>query len=254
MDETAIPGEGRRAARKGRHRPRVRAILLSAVVAVAAVALGFGVHRWVQSPQASTVRVSGIPSDVPTSVADLMTLSPVPNRAAPDFTLVDQRGQTVSLSGLRGRAVVLGFMDPHCTDICPIVSQEFVDAYRDLGSRAARAVFLSVNVNPFHNSPADMAAYSHEQGLDTIPSWHFLTGPVPALRAVWSHYGIGVSAPNPEADVLHTSILYFIDAHGVERFIASPMVDHTMKGASFLPAPSLRAWGKGIALVAADVS
>jgi peroxiredoxin len=46
-----------------------------------------------------------------------MGLSPVPARPAPGFTLTDQDGRTMSLSSFRGRAVVLEFMDPHCTDI-----------------------------------------------------------------------------------------------------------------------------------------
>lgn len=41
------------------------------------------------------------------------------------------------------RAVILEFMDTHCVDICPIVSQEFVDAYHDLGATASHAVFLA---------------------------------------------------------------------------------------------------------------
>ena len=37
---------------------------------------------------------------------------------------------------------------------------------------------------------------------------------------------------------------------GREAFLASPMVDHTQKGAAFLPAGQLTARGQGIALVA----
>jgi protein SCO1 len=60
-------------------------------------------------------------------------------RPALGFTLTDQDGRTLALSALRSKVVVLEFMDPHCTDICPIVSQEYVDAYRDLGALAARS-------------------------------------------------------------------------------------------------------------------
>ena len=38
----------------------------------------------------------------------------------------------------RGHAVVLEFMDPHCTDVCPLVSAEFIDAYHDLGGAAGQ--------------------------------------------------------------------------------------------------------------------
>jgi cytochrome oxidase Cu insertion factor (SCO1/SenC/PrrC family) len=234
-------------------RPRAWLIGLT-VLAVAAGSLGYGIGRWHESAHSSLMRASGIPSAVPTSIAGLMGLSPVPNKAAPDFTLVDQSGRTVSLSSMKGRSVVLEFMDPHCTDICPIVSQEFIDAYKDLGPRSATTVFVAVNVNAFHHATADMAAYSREQGLDSIPDWHFLTGPVPALQAVWRDYGVYVDAPNPNADVIHTSIVYFIDSQGRERFSAAPMDDHAKNGTAYLPASSLSGWGRGIALVANGLS
>jgi hypothetical protein len=59
-----------------------------------------------------------------------------------------------------------------------------------------------------------------------------------------------VGAPNANADIMHTSVVYFKDPLGRERFISTPEVDHTSKGASYLPAASLTAWGQGIALVA----
>jgi len=146
----------------------------------------------------------------------------------------------VSVAGLRGRAVVLEFMDPHCTDICPIVSQEFIDAYRDLGASAARVVFVAVNVNRYHLRVADVAAFSGEQRLTQVPSWHFLTGSYPSLAAVWQDYEITVDVPGPDADVIHSSQMYFIDPQGKERFVADPMVDHTASGPRSCPRASSR--------------
>ena len=179
-----------------------------------------------------------------------MQLSTVPVASAAGFTLTDQGGHAMSLASLRGRVVVLEFMDPHCTDICPIVSQEFLDAYRDLGVSAPRVVFLAVNVNRYHLRVTDVAAFSSEQRLTQIPAWHFLTGSYPSLRAVWRAYQIQVDAPGPDADVIHSSQMYFIDPRGRERFLADPMVDHTASGSSYLPANQLASWGLGIALVA----
>lgn len=196
------------------------------------------------------LRVTGIPADVPTSIANLMALSPVQHSIAPNFTLVDQLGKKMSLTSLRGRTVVLEFMDPHCIDICPIVSQEFVDAYHDLGTDASHVVFVAVNVNPYFTTVADMRNFSYEHRLNTIPSWHFLTGSPSALKAVWHNYGITVEAPNPKADIIHTSIVYFIGPNGREQYLGVPMDDHTAKGASYLPADQLATWGEGIALVA----
>jgi cytochrome oxidase Cu insertion factor (SCO1/SenC/PrrC family) len=156
-------------------RPRgIRRLIIALLCATALVAglLAYLVvrHRDQQDSLAG-IRPTGIPASISTSLADLMQVSPVPGSPAPTFTLTDQNGHTMSLASFRGHAVVLEFMDPHCVDICPIVSQEFIDAYRDLGRSASRAaVFIAVNVNPYHLGVGDVAAYSAEHQLATIPS------------------------------------------------------------------------------------
>jgi len=229
------------------------AVMAAGVVFAVAFAFAVTALRPHQS-QLTAPRVSGIPADVPTSLANLMALTPVPGKAAPGFTLTDQSGHTLSLAGFKGQAVVLEFMDPHCTDICPIVSQEFIDAYHDLGPAASHVVFAAVNVNAYHHGVADIAGFSREQRLTTIPSWHFLTGPVASLQAVWKAYHVYVQAPGPNADIVHTSVVYFIDPGGKERFAASPMADRTQNGTAYLPLAEQAAWGRGLALIARQLA
>lgn len=243
-----------------RRRSRRSTVLLAALVAVAGVAFAtafafaatrMGSHGGQAGQQ--TPRPTGIPANVSTSLAYRMQLSPVPDKLAPGFTLTDQNGRPVSLASLRGKAVVLTFMDPHCTDVCPIISREFLDAYHDLGAAASKVVFVAVNVNPYHRQVATMAAYSREQQLSSLASWHFVTGPLPSLKAVWGDYQVMVDAPNPNADVIHTSVVYFIDPSGHERYVIAPMDDHTRKGTAYLPANQMALWAHGIALVTKDV-
>jgi len=125
-----------------------------------------------------------------------------------------------------------------------------VSAYHKLGPAARHVVFAAINVNQYHASVASMAAYSRREGLNTIPSWHFFTGPVPALKTAWRDYHIAVEAPNPDADIVHTSAIYFIDPQGREAFLAAPMVDHKADGTAFLPARQIAQWATGIALIA----
>jgi cytochrome oxidase Cu insertion factor (SCO1/SenC/PrrC family) len=133
------------------------AVLLMAVFATAVLAA-----RWHQREASAGLRPSGIPASVPDMTASLMGLSPVPASAAPGFTLTDQDGRALPLSRFRGEVVVLEFMDPHCTDICPLVSQEFLDAYHDLGGSARNVVFAAVNVNQYFNQVQNVLAYSRE--------------------------------------------------------------------------------------------
>jgi cytochrome oxidase Cu insertion factor (SCO1/SenC/PrrC family) len=253
--EAAGPGAAAASARSARRRRMwiilgVAAVLLIGLNAYAAYALTSENN----ATAGANLRPSGIPANISTSLANLMQLSPVPAVRAPGFTLTDQRGHTMSLASLRGKVVVLEFMDPHCTDICPIVSQEFVDANHELGAQAGKVVFAAINVNQYHATVANMASFSSAQRLNTIPSWHFFTGPVPALRTAWRNYNVAVSAPNPNADIIHTSSVYFIDAQGRERFVASPMVDHTANGMSYLPLAQISDWAGGIARLAGGLT
>ena len=249
------PGGDGGPARRSRLPRLLLLVSVLTVLLVAAVAIpAFLVMRNHSTLAAQDARVSGIPASVSTSLASLMVLSPLPANRAPGFTLTDQNGHALSLSSLRGKVVVLQFMDPHCTDICPIVSAEFVKAYHDLGPLASKVVFAAINVNAYHARVRDMAEYTRAQALNTIPSWHFFTGPVPDLKTVWLGYHIQVYAPNPNADVQHTSAVYFIDPQGRERYLASPEVDHTKSGSSYLPASQQIAWGHGIALVARQLA
>jgi hypothetical protein len=58
-----------------------------------------------------------------------------------------------------------------------------------------------------------------------------------------------VAAPSRNADVIHTSEVFFISPGGQERYIAAPMADYTAKGKAYLPAGPLSEWGQGIALL-----
>lgn len=229
---------------------RIFAALIAFVVVAGGLAIAGVMHRRNENQSLQPLRLSGIPASVPTSLANLMALSPVPAKSVAAFNLTDQNGHAVTLNDLKGRAVVLEFMDTHCTDICPIVSQEFVDAYHDLGAAAANVVFLAINVNQYHARVSDAAAFSREHGLDSIPSWHFLTGSVPALKATWKNYGVDVIAPSPNADVIHSSLIFFIDPQGRLRYLGNPTDDHSSSGAAYLPTNQMTGWGQGIALVA----
>jgi protein SCO1 len=231
---------------RGLPAPSKTQVILTAAAVVAIVAVGlFAVHHR-STPHAATVASEG------SSPQGFMNLTALDGRPAPEVDLVDQRGQTVSLSGLTraGRAVVLEFMDPHCTDICPIISQEFKVAYQSLGARADQVAFVAVNVNPFHTAQADIAAFTNQQGLNTVPDWYFLTGPVAELQTAWHDYAIAVQAPSPTADVIHSDNMYFIDPSGHERWMALPTDDQTANGTSYLPAKQVHQWGVGIASVA----
>ena len=57
---------------------------------------------------------------------------------APNFTLTSQDGRQVSLASLRGKVVLLTFLDPVCTTDCPLIAQEMRSADTLLGVQGER--------------------------------------------------------------------------------------------------------------------
>ncbi len=137
---------------------------------------------------------------------------------APGFTLTSQAGRQVSLASLRGKVVLLTFLDPVCTTDCPIIAQEMRAADTLLGAKAAGLELVAVVANPTYLSTDFTAAFTRQEGLDQVPNWLYLTGSLGQLQAVWQHYGIEVqNLPMPAAMSAHNDLAYVISATGVVR-------------------------------------
>ncbi len=180
------------------------------------------------------------------TLAQLMNLAPLQSRRAPGFTLTGQDGKRVTLASFRGKAVLLGFYDSRCTQVCPLVAQMIRLAEKDLGPYASRVAFVGVNVNPAATSVADVRRFSVVHGLARLPNWYFLTGPAARLARVWRAYGIGVSLARGAAETVHSDYLYFLDPFGTERYLAEPVAGRR-NGIGYLPSGTIALWGRGIA-------
>ena len=133
---------------------------------------------------------------------------------APGFTLTSQDGRQVSLSSLRGKVVLLTFLDPVCTTDCPIIAQEMRAADAMLGAKASGTELVAVVANPTYTSTEFTAAFTRQEGLDQVPNWLYLTGSLSQLAQVWQHYGIQVENLPAGAMSAHNDLAYVISASG----------------------------------------
>ena len=141
------------------------------------------------------------------------------NFPAPQFTLTSQDGSAVSLASLRGKVVLLTFLDPVCTVDCPLIAQEFRQADRLLGAgRQGKVELVAVVTNPLYRAPQYTRAFDRQEGLAGLPNWLFLTGSVSALHNVWHEYGISAEVVPAGGMILHQDSAYVIDGAGHTRF------------------------------------
>ena len=99
---------------------------------------------------------------------------------APDFRLTDQNGAPVSLAALRGRPVIVTFIDPLCRDYCPIEAQHLNDVVRAF-PQGSKPAIVAVSVNVYGNAHAILMQDARKWKL--VPEWRWAIGRRPRSAA-----------------------------------------------------------------------
>jgi cytochrome oxidase Cu insertion factor (SCO1/SenC/PrrC family) len=162
---------------------------------------------------------------------------------ASGFSLTDQHGRTVTLAGLRGRAVLLTFLDPVCTSDCPLIGQEFRQAAQLLGPAARHVELVAIVLSPSYRSVAILQAFDQQEGFQHVPNWLYLTGTLPQLQRVWHDYGVIAQDLPAGAMTLHNDQAYVIDKAG-----------HVREELSTDPGPGTAATKSSFAVLLADAA
>jgi len=132
---------------------------------------------------------------------------------APDFALVDQNGDALSLAALRGEPVLVDFVFTRCPGPCPVLTGIHRDVREGLDADAkARVHSVSISLDPVYDTPEVLRAYLEARRLDTT-GWSFVTGPVDEVEAVVAAYGVG-SVREADGNIVHTLATFLIDAEG----------------------------------------
>lgn len=94
----------------------------------------------------------------------------------PDIALVDQHGQKISLSSLKGKPVLFDFIYTTCPGPCLLLTSRMKRIAEQLGpALGTEARIVSITVDPEHDHPEQLLAYAKEFKAD-VRGWLFLTG------------------------------------------------------------------------------
>ena len=127
---------------------------------------------------------------------------------APDFSLKNQDGETVSMRSLRGKPVVVTFLYTTCQDSCPIQAQTVRGALDDLGHDVPA---LAIAVDPPRDTPERAQAFlSKQRATGRID---FVLGSRAELRPLWKCYAIRPQAVDEE----HMARITLVDSRGFQR-------------------------------------
>ncbi|HXS98931.1 MAG TPA: SCO family protein [Candidatus Limnocylindrales bacterium] len=129
---------------------------------------------------------------------------------APAFRLTDQGGHPFDSHALAGHIWVADFVYTTCPGPCPMMSSQM---HRLQDATAAEELtdvrFVSFTVDPAHDTPPVLAAYSKHFKADPA-RWTFLTGPQPEMNAV----GMGFKLNPIDGSLDHSTRFALVDRRG----------------------------------------
>lgn len=139
---------------------------------------------------------------------------------APDFSLNNWDGKTVTMSDLKGKTVLLTFSYANCSARCPVVTVRLAELDKMMNS-PAEVVYLHISIEPEMDTPQKRAQYFGLYQLDAAKDrrWMFVSGEKEELAKLWKFYAIDVEKVEekmlPEGYYLeYTPKLVLIDKKG----------------------------------------
>lgn len=119
---------------------------------------------------------------------------------------------TTGMPSVTGRVSVVTFMDPLCTQICPVEGRELASIVRRLPT-ASRPQIILVSVNPQATAAQARHASAKWQLAPLGARW--VLGTKAQLQRVWREYEVAVRPV--KGDIEHTAVAYLLDRTGHER-------------------------------------
>jgi len=140
---------------------------------------------------------------------------------APDFTLTNQAGDTVTHADLLGQVWAADFFFTRCPGICPMLSANMQAMNADLADHPRREQLrlVSFSLDPENDTVQTLAEYA--DAIDAPPSdWHFLTGP---RQSIWElsidgfKLEVQDTPDDPANPILHSGKIVLVDRQGMIR-------------------------------------
>lgn len=137
---------------------------------------------------------------------------PQPGDAVPDFSLVNEKGQTIHLSQFHGKVVLLTFIYTRCplADYCPRMSRNFAEVNKALEKNPAlyeKTHLLSVSFDPRYDTPKVLrsygGAYTGKYTQETFDHWEFAAPEEKNLDTMLKFFLVAVT-PEKDKTITHS--------------------------------------------------
>lgn len=127
---------------------------------------------------------------------------------APDFSLPNQDGRTLTMRSFRGSPVAVTFLYTHCEESCPAQAQQIKGALDLLGHDLPALAF---SVDPANDTAASALEFLNRARM--TGRIEFVLGTRKQLEPIWEGYAVTPQSPEEE----HQARIVLVDADGLQR-------------------------------------
>ena len=131
----------------------------------------------------------------------------------PDFSLIDQRGNPIVLSDLKGKIWIADFIFTRCVAACPLMTDKMKKLQEEFSESSVD--FVSFSVDPEYDTPDVLFQYANRFGVDGN-RWFFLTGDKETIYHL-TQEGFGLAIGQQDSEVLHSARFVLVDRRGQIR-------------------------------------
>jgi protein SCO1 len=128
-----------------------------------------------------------------------------------DFTLINQKGDTISAAAVSDKVYIANFFFVRCPTICPLMTSNLAAIHKKFKHRADFLI-LSHTVTPDYDTPGVLWNYSEKYDADQ-DKWLFLTGDKKEIYdlARRSYFAVLDHGDGEMQDFIHTENIVLID-------------------------------------------
>ena len=139
--------------------------------------------------------------------------TPIAYDRVPHFALTNQRGTTMTSVDLQGKIWVVDFIFTRCVAACPLMMDKMAKLQAEFAEE--NVYFVSVSVDPEHDTPEVLFRYADRFGVDH-DKWSMLTGAKDTIYQL-SHKGFNLAVGEQKSEILHSSRFVLVDSQGQIR-------------------------------------
>lgn len=143
----------------------------------------------------------------------------------PSFGLREWDGTLVESHALRGKVVLVTFLETKCEEACPIIADQIGMALDRMAAKDRRRTYaVAISTHPGDDTPQNVRAFLRAHRIQG--QLHYLIGTEARLRPVWRSFYVLAALDSGDADTHSASVRVF-DAQGRWVSTLHPGVDLT---------------------------